>query len=166
MMEQKHRVVKLSTHAQTYIEDVVSAMAQQHQQTYGASIDVDATKKYCLAHVYCMLNENDILVGFFSVSRYDLAVKDVFSSLITLIFNLLFGRIYIYDVYVFPSYRRKGLGKIMMTLAIKEIQQVYWFINYVCLHSATTELIRFYETCGFQLEVIKDSVIYMLYTIF
>lgn len=162
MMVRPCRIVRLRDQQQSYLENVVNAMADQHQQTHNNEIDRIATTNYCIDHVYCMIDANSDIIGFFSVSRFDLIVKDFFAKIIICLLNFLFGRIFIYDVYIFPVYRKKGYGRIMMSLAIDEIRKQCWYINYICLHAATQELIGFYEKCGFQVEQIKNSTIYMM----
>jgi GNAT superfamily N-acetyltransferase len=160
---QQYSIVKLKEHKQFYLKDVVNAMAKQHRLTHDNEIDMSATRIYCIKHVYCMINKNNDLVGFFSLSRFDFVVKNVFAQFLLLLLNILYGRLFIYDVYIFPVYRKKGYGKLMMSLIIEEIYHNHWYVNSICLHVASKGLVGFYEKCGFQIEKVQNTFIYMVY---
>lgn len=162
-MQSGMKVIKLETHHCEYIDSVVHAMREQHQLWHGYDIDVDKTIKYCLTNVYCMLKDDDNLAGFFSLSRFDFVINNHFLGVLMFIYNILLGRVFVYDVYIFPQYRQQGLGKHMISLAVKLIQDTFWFVNTVCLHAASKSLVSFYEKCGFQLQCVHNSNIYMEY---
>jgi ribosomal protein S18 acetylase RimI-like enzyme len=155
------KVVKLNTLHSEYIDHVIRVMREQHQISHGCDIDVDKTKTYCLTNVYCMLRDDDNLAGFFSLSRFDFAINNPFLCILMFIYNILFGRVFVYDVYIFPQYRQQGLGKHMISLAAKHVQDTFWFANTVCLHAASESLVNFYEKCGFHLVRVHNSNIYM-----
>lgn len=158
-------IIKLRKHHKQYIVDVLEAMNEQHLQTYDHAIDFEETTNYCLTNVYCMIDSGGTLYGFFSLSRFDLAIKTTSLGLLMFIYNLLFGRLYIYDVYIFPKYRKSGYGKHMISLITQEAKSSYWCVSTLCLHAASKELIYFYEKCGFQLVHTQNSTIYMMQNI-
>lgn len=164
-MQSCMEIIKLKPEHYEYIDLIVSVMREQYQQSYGQDIDVNKTKQYCMTNVYCMFENDKNLVGFFSLARFDFAINNQFLSIIFFIYNVLFGRVFVYDVYIFPQYRLQGLGKHMISLAVKHIHDTFWFATTVCLHAASKSLVNFYEKCGFKLQKIHNSNIYMEYDI-
>ncbi len=158
-------VFKLRTQHKKYLADVIKAMNEQHMQTYNYEVDIDETTRYCLSNVYCMTDCEGNLYGFFSLSRFDFAMKSMLLGLLMFIYNILFGRLYIYDVYIFPTHRKSGYGKHMMSLITQEAKNNYWCVNTLCLHAASKDLIYFYEKCGFDLVANQSSTIYMMQNI-
>jgi GNAT superfamily N-acetyltransferase len=158
-------VIKLRKIHEKYIEHVVHAMCQQHKLTYGYDADVQETTEYCIGNAYCMMNDDKTVVGFFSLSRFDLAIQSLWLGLLNMIFNILFGRVFIYDVYIFPEFRKKGNGKHMISRAVQEVKNNFMFVNVVCLHSASDDVVSFYKKCGFFLSGVANNATYMLKTL-
>ena len=159
-------IIKLEGHHKSYIDIVIMSMREQHKSTHGHDICEEATKKYCISNVYCMVNSNHDLIGFFSLSRLDLAIKSTLLSFLILLYNLFLGKLYVYDVYILPQYRKQGNGILMMSLLIKYVEQNIFHVNTICLHAASPSLIPFYEKCGFHFVNFQHSNIYMSYTAF
>lgn len=162
------KIVKLQRNNDShsdYIHMVLKAMQEQHQQSHGHDIDIEQTMQYCWSNVYCMIDNHNNLVGFFSLSRFDFAIKSWLISVLMFVYNIIFGRIFVYDVYVFPKFRKLGLGKTMMSLLITHVKEQFCFINSICLHAASKSLVPFYHKCGFHLVGVHSSTIYMHYDI-
>ena len=159
------RIVKLSDEHSHYIPLIVDAMIQEHRKTYGYEIDKEQLKQYSLKNVYCFVDSNGTLIGFFSISRFDLMIHNVFINILVYLYNLCFGRVFIYDVYIYPQFRKKGNGKKMIASANDYIIAKYTNVRQICLHPASKHLVAFYNKCGFHVSCIHYSTIYMTYNV-
>lgn len=154
-------IVKLEPHHTEYLATILTCINEQHLASHGHEIDFQEVKRYCISNSYCMIGKSNELIGFCSLSRFDFVIKNILLCYLMFIYNLLFGRIFVYDVYILPQYRKHGFGKLMISLILEEAREKHWCVSTVYLHPASQSLVSFYEKCGFHLVDVCNSTIYM-----
>jgi len=147
---------------QQYLHEIISSMQIQYKNTYNEDIDTDDVRHYCITNLYVMIENTkgvNKLIGYFSLSRMDLTNNNIIVRFVTMILSWLQGRIFIYDVYIFPEHRSKGYGIIMINLAIEESTRHFYITN-VQLHTHQKALGRFYQKNGFKF-IEKQGSLYL-----
>lgn len=144
-----------------HVKVVAEVMREQHALSYGVQCVIDETKlvNSQLSETYLMLSKNDFL-GFFSLSRLNLTQLGFWSQMWSWICSIVLKRMYIYNVYIFPEYRKQGYGVKMIKHAIERCMKMI-YVNVVQLFTLTEELGKFYQHAGFTM--IDEERDYLLY---
>lgn len=134
-----------------YEKKILQSLKEEYKNTYNLDIDDKHQEKltnYCLSYMYILvlhLPTSSKILGYLSLSRTDL--NKTF-NIFKYVLDYFQGHVYIFDVYVFPKYRRKGIGTYLVkqaTLtAIKEFHAKHLY-----LYTQSYDLTRFYERNGF-----------------
>lgn len=158
------RVVKLADE-QKFTKHVITALQEQHFLTYGDNININKDEiirntyrtTYIIVKKTTHVDEN--IVGFFTLSRIDYTNTGFLMRLFSWCWSMLVGRMYIYDVYIFPAYRKRGHGTWMINQAINICASEY---NCKCirLHTTTQTLGHFYALNGFRF-IVQQNLLYV-----
>jgi GNAT superfamily N-acetyltransferase len=134
-----------------YQSKILQSLKEEYKTTYNLNIDDEQYKTlidYCLSFMYVLvlhLSSSSKILGYFSLSRTDLNKS---RNLLEYIINYFQGYMYIFDVYVFPKWRGKGIGTYLVKQAIlKAIKDFH--VKHLYLYTQSDDLTRFYERNGF-----------------
>jgi ribosomal protein S18 acetylase RimI-like enzyme len=133
-----------------HLAKVVDAMCERHSQVYGFPTCEVQTRQYCIDCTYAMVNDNNELIGFASISRVDTTYCNWLLYIVSYILSLLQQRVFIYDVYIFPCQRKKGHGTNLINLVYKEIATNYVLVQNIYLHCKPSLAYGFYLKAGFE----------------
>ncbi len=140
-----------------YQHKILQSLKEEYKKTYNLDIDDNQRKiliDYCLSYMYVLVLiktsteepiEKSKILGYFSLSRMDLNKS---LNLINFLLNYVLGNLYIFDVYVFPKYRNRGIGSYLVRKAIQKAKEDFK-INSLYLYTKTNNLRTFYEKSGF-----------------
>jgi len=140
-----------------YQEKILQSLKEEYKKTYNLDIDDNQRKTlidYCLSYMYVLVSiktstkqpiEKSKVLGYFSLSRMDLNKS---LNVINFLFNYVLGNVYIFDVYVFPKYRNRGIGSYLVRKAVQKAKEDFK-INSIYLYIKTINLKTFYERSGF-----------------
>lgn len=133
-----------------HVDAVILAITEQHKEVYGrvCVLEAETIINDMTKETYVMTDHTDTLLGFFSLSRMDFSVHGWVARFWSWFCSFLLGRVFVYDVFIFPSYRHKGLGGHMMKQAIRKSMKGFGVRN-VVLHTTTKNLGKFYQQLGF-----------------
>jgi GNAT superfamily N-acetyltransferase len=134
-----------------YEKKILQSLKEEYKNTYNLDIDdkhCPTLIDYCLSYMYILvlhLPTSSKILGYFSLSRRDLnKTLNVFSYVL----DYFQGHVYIFDVYVFPKYRRKGIGTYLVKQAIlTAIRELH--AKHLYLYTQSYDLTKFYERNGF-----------------
>lgn len=146
---------KLKTNDE-YLYKVCESLAQFHTKS---------TKKellsYCLNNVYIMVVNNE-LVGYFSYSRYDKSSLNICNWMFSYCISIIFKRMFMYDVFVFPLYRGNGYGIKLVKHAKNIIKQNHPDINFIEGFVTDCKLIKFYAINNFSVYNKTNSLYHLI----
>lgn len=142
------KIQKLSD-TSPHLDQVTKVICARHMKIYGIPLCEAQTRFYCIDYTFVMVNEDNDLVGFASVSRFDSTYDNWFMSIISYILSLLLQCVFLYDVYILPKYRKQGNGKTLIHHMIKEITSNYILVQNIYLHCKPS-LVPFYATNNFE----------------
>ena len=136
-----------------FYEKISTTMYAEYCQTYNNIDNVKYFKhirEYILQHTYVLL-WNKKLLGYFSLSPRDLnEVQSMLSVMKTLFHFYYYGAktYYLFDVFVFPKYRKKGIGQYLVRQAVllAKVQGA----TMLKLYALTPRLVSFYNKNNFQ----------------
>lgn len=145
-----------------YYAKVSATMYQEYCQTYNISDEnkyelyFNHIREYILQHTYVLL-WNTKLLGYFSLSPRDLNEAP---TLLLIVLRTLYNYIkqtktyYLFDVFVFPKYRNKGIGEYL-------VKQAIFIAKSQCattlkLYTITSHLVSFYNKNGFEYSGCKN----------
>lgn len=151
-----------------YEKKILQSLKEEYKNTYNLDINDKHHKiliDYCLSYMYILvlhLPASSKLLGYFSLSRIDLNKSRNFLRYMV---NYILGHVYVFDVYVFPKCRRKGIGTYLVkqaTLtAIREFNAKHLY-----LYTQSDDLMKFYEKNGFffknHVEIDKNKTLLLL----
>lgn len=132
-----------------HLDQVIKIICARHMKIYGIPLCEAQTRYYCIEYTFVIVNKDNDFVGFASVSRVDSTYDNWFLSIISYILSLLLQRVFLYDVYILPKYRKRGNGKTLIHLMIKEIASNYHLVRNIYLHCKPS-LVPFYTANDFQ----------------
>jgi GNAT superfamily N-acetyltransferase len=148
-------VVKIDkNNIDTYCRRMTTTMYQEYVSTYNHDVSkceyIEHLTTHILQYTYILVwrqspTSKERLLGYFSLSPSDLVKPDTFLSHI---YNKLTMTYYLFDVYVFPSFRGKGIGKYLVRKAIEVAHQSY-NAKYIRLYTLTDDLQQFYHKNAF-----------------
>jgi GNAT superfamily N-acetyltransferase len=141
------RIEKLSD-TSPHLDKVINMICARHMKIYGIPLCEAQTRYYCIEYTFVMVNKDNDLVGFASVSRVDSTYDNWFLSIISYILSLLLQCVFLYDVYILPKYRKQGNGKTLIHLMTKEITSNYVLVRNIYLHCKPS-LVPFYAANDF-----------------
>jgi GNAT superfamily N-acetyltransferase len=142
------KIQKLSD-TSPHLDKVIKMICARHMKIYGIPLCEAETRYYCIDYTFVMMNKDNDLVGFASVSRFDSTSDNWFLSIISYILSLLLQCVFLYDVYILPKYRKQGNGKTLIHLMINEIASKYVLVRNIYLHCKPS-LVPFYAANDFQ----------------
>lgn len=134
-----------------HLSKVVNVMCERHIKVYGLPTCELQTRQYCIDCTYSMVNDENELIGFASISRVDTTYCNWFMCIVSFILSLLLQCVFVYDVYVFPQHRKKGQGTMLINLVSKEIATNYILAQDVYLHCKPSLAFGFYLKAGFEM---------------
>jgi GNAT superfamily N-acetyltransferase len=134
-----------------YETKILPSLKEEYKSTYNIDIDDEQCKAlidYCLSFMYVLvlhISASSKILGYFSLSRTDLNKSGNFLRYIP---NYFLGHVYIFDVYVFSKWRRKGIGTYLVKQAILTAIKDF-HAKRLYLYTQSYELNSFYERNGF-----------------
>lgn len=142
-----------------YQSKILQSLKEEYKSTYDLDVDdkyFTTLKDYCLSYMYVLGLEKTStkkikVLGYFSLSRTDLNKSN---SIFNFLINYVLGNAHIFDIYVFPKFRGKGIGTYLVKTAIQKAKENFKMTS-VRLYTQTEGLINFYQRNGF---VYKRSV--------
>ena len=146
-------VVEKLTHTNfpKFEKKLLQSLKEEYKATYNLILDDTQSKQlidYCISYMYVLvlkISTSSKMLGYFSISRTDLNKT---KSFVKHIINYTLGYVFVFDVYVFPKYRRKGIGTYLVRQAVcttvKDFQAKRIF-----LYIQSSELSSFYNRNGF-----------------
>jgi GNAT superfamily N-acetyltransferase len=149
------RVQKVtSENVDKFLDDIVKTMTIEYVNTYYENPGdgyKDGLRSYCIHHTYILTfysprTAKEVLIGYFSLAQYDLNKN---FAVFEFIYNWVRGCIFMFDVFVFPVYRYKGIGTYLVNQATG-IAKSKHNARKVQLFTDTIDLSRFYNRNGFQ----------------
>jgi len=134
---------------EVYQNKILQSLLEEYKKTYNTVININLTSKlykYCMSYMYLLIfksNKTDRsrLLGYFSLSRSDLNKPLNIAQYLT---SHLFGNVYLFDVYIYPNYRNKGIGTYLVGKAVQTARKEY-NANNVYLYTKTVRLTKFYN---------------------
>ncbi len=141
------KLYKLREHSQN-LSEVVNIMCDRHVKVYNIELCEQQTRQYCIDYTFVMVNDKAETIGFASVSRIDTTFENWLFVILSYIINLFLQRVFVYDVFILPEYRKRGNGKELIRLILKEIQNKYVLQQTIFLHCKPS-LITFYTSNNF-----------------
>ena len=144
-------VTKLSVNSR-HFRKVFKYVEQEYRQASSNAVTPNENVwiyNYCRDCVY-ILEYKHRLIGYFAVCRCDYisTAGSLLRLLVSWIMSYIMRRVFIYNVFILPQYRKRGLGKMMMSKAIKMCGSTY-YARRVQLHTQNVETNNFYKKCGF-----------------
>jgi GNAT superfamily N-acetyltransferase len=129
-----------------YQNKILKSLKEEYKKTYNIVIDSNQINKlhnYCISHMYVLIfkSHKQKLLGYFSLSRRDLNKSQNIAQYIT---NYILGTVYLFDVYIHPNYRNKGIGTYLVSKAVQEADKEY-NANNIYLYTKTNKLTKFYN---------------------
>jgi GNAT superfamily N-acetyltransferase len=129
-----------------YRKNLLKSIIEEHEKTYNVSIDSNTINKlndYCISYMYVLLfkSHKTKLLGYFSLSRTDLNKQHNILQYIT---NYILHNVYLFDVYVYPKYRNKGIGTYLVSKAVETAKKEYDTKN-IYLYTKSLRLVKFYN---------------------
>jgi GNAT superfamily N-acetyltransferase len=148
-------VVKIDkNNIDTYCRRITTTMYQEYVSTYNHDVSkceyIEHLTTHILQYTYILVwrqspTSKERLLGYFSLSPSDLVKPDTFLSHI---YNKFTRTYYLFDVYVIPSFRGKGVGKYLVKKAV-ELAQIKHNATSIRLYTLTKDLSQFYEKNAF-----------------
>lgn len=145
-------IEKLSQHSfNKYQNKILKSLKEEYKNTYNLDIDEKHRKTlidYCLSFMYILVlysSTSSKILGYFSLSRTDLNKS---RSVLQYILNYFKKHVYLFDVYVFPKCRRRGIGTYLVQQATRTAIR-YFHAKHIYLYTQSDDLTQFYERNGF-----------------
>jgi len=148
------RVVKLTEdNIGIFYGRIHESLLQEYRNTYNIKATNDiysSIKDECLSYMYVLVYQrhnsiNQHLIGYFSLSNYD---RSKSYNLFTACYDYLKRNVYIFDVFIYPKYRKIGVGTYMIKEAIK-LAASDLKAKKLLLYTVSKELTKFYRKTGF-----------------
>ena len=137
---------------ESFIQKINVSMKQRCFELYKQELKKsdDTINRYIITNMYVMYkaSDNNELIGYFSVSRYDMTHNNTFLQVLSLLVSYFIKRVFIYDVFIFSTYRNQGHGVLMIKHAIDISKHVY-MSRIIQLHITDIKLAKFYEKNDF-----------------
>jgi predicted GNAT family N-acyltransferase len=150
---------------ETLIQKINVSMKQRCFELYKQELKKsdDIINRYIITNIYVIYaTKNNELIGYFSISRYDLTRNNIFLQFLSLLISHLIKRVFIYDVFIFPTQRNQGHGAFMIKHAINISKHVYKS-KIIQLHITDIKLAKFYEKNDFVVSKPDNSYTLMTY---
>lgn len=127
-------------------KNILQSLKEEYKKTYNTVVDNNQIKtlnEYCISYMYLLVfqSQKSKILGYFSLSRTDLNRP---STITQYFVNYLFGNVYLFDVYVYPKYRNKGIGTYLVRKAVQIARNEYK-ANNVYLYTNSIKLTTFYN---------------------
>lgn len=150
-----------------YQTRIIKSLKEEYKKTYEVGINNNQIRvfcDYCISNMYVLVFKSykPKLIGYFSLSRTDLNRS---KNIVQYISNVLVGNVYLFDVYVYPKYRNKGIGIYLVSKAIQTAKQMF-NANQVSLYTKSLQLSKFYKKNKFEYvkSVVIDNIKLLLFT--
>ena len=149
---------------------IINSLKQEYKKTYNIIIDnkqINKLTDYCISYMYVVVFKSykPKLLGYFSLSRTDLNKTPSIAHYMT---NYIFGNVYLFDVYVYPKYRNKGIGTYLVSKSIQTAKKEFNSKN-IYLYTKSNELTKFYNKNKFNyiknVEIEKNKLFLFVRTI-
>lgn len=129
-----------------YQKKIIYSLQEEYEKTYNKAIDdkqLHKLSEYCISYMYVLVlrSYRSKVIGYFSLSRTDLNKTYSFPQFIT---SYVLGNVYLFDVYVYPKYRNKGVGKYLVGKAVHAAVQNFNASN-IYLYTNSIQLLKFYN---------------------
>lgn len=137
-----------------FLHKIITSIKKEYYLTYNRNVSVSYIinlRDYCIKYMYVLKfnSYHEKLIGYFTLSDIDFFKTQYFTSyILQYILNFMNNTMYIFDVYIFPKYRRKGIGIYLVKRAV-EIAEKNNNTTRICLYTRTEELSNFYSKNGF-----------------
>lgn len=135
-----------SNNFEIYQHKILKSLKKEYKHTYNIVLSSDQINKlndYCLSYMYILVfkTQKSKLIGYFSLSTTDLNKTQNF---LQYMMNYILGRVYLFDVYVYPQYRKQGIGTYLVLKSIQTAQKAF-NAKSIYLYTNSYELIKFYN---------------------
>ena len=138
-----------------YFEKISMAMYYEYVSTYNEDVDIRAytqqLPEYMLQNTYVLVwqafNSGTLLLGYFSLSGNDWTQP---TSIFQTWCNRITRTYFLSDVYVFPEFRTKGVGKYLVSKAV-ETARILNSARWVILYTSALGLSYFYAKNKFRM---------------
>lgn len=149
------RVVKVDkNNIDVYHKKITTSMLQEYNSIYHQVVSksqyLEHKTTYLLKYTYALVwkhepTSKERLLGYFSLSSCDLLVGN---NVLTNIYDKMTKTFYLFDVYVFPTYRGRGIGKYLVKQALEYAHKEH-DARTVKLYTLNNGLSNFYNKNAF-----------------
>lgn len=133
-----------------YKDKLLKSLFEEYKKEYNIVLDDNQIEKlivYCESYMYVLIFKSlkTKLIGYFSLSRTDLNMSH---NVVKCIINYIVGNVYLFDVYILPNYRNKGIGTYLVRKAVEIAEQDY-SAKSIYLYTNSDLLTKFYNSNRF-----------------
>lgn len=131
-----------------YQSKIMKSLREEYKHTYNITINdnqLNQINNYCMSYMYILVfkthEHKPKLIGYFSLSTADLNKT---TNLLQYLINYIFGNVYLFDVYVYPKYRKKGIGTYLVFKSVQTAKKEF-NAKKLYLYTKSNELTQFYN---------------------